>query len=343
MRVWTRSTYTILMAIALPVVAAIIVAITTSGESWLVAVLAGVAIVLTLFFSLFTFQVLIERFAVARSHIVAVVGFPKSGKTTLIVSLFGETFAGKTGLIRMMPKGTQTIERINASLEMLKKGKALGPTKDQDRFAFRALLTVGGVFRRTYKVEFGDFPGDDSEAYAERYGPWLHNTEFFKWVAESDAIVFVIDLGRYLAGNQERIAYIARMSSAIRAAWQYFLDVNDQRTRQARRHPVVLAFNKADLFGVIESRDSNSRESDNFGRMIASLAFGDETPPINVINPQMLEAAQKRVTADFGDLINFLRTEAPKFRVVFTSSFGLENGRLLGITELLRATLPGYS
>lgn len=285
----------------------------------------------------FIYMLIVRQESLPGSHNVAIVGFPQSGKTTLIISLFGETFAGKILPLRLTPRGTKTIERINESLERLQRGQALGPTKDQDRFGFRADVTVRRFpFPRTYKVEFGDFPGVDSQTYSEDYGPWLHNTEFFKWAVDSDAMIFVIDLGRYLSRDELRTAYIARISSALRAAWQHFLDVNEHRIREVRRHPVVLTFTKADLFGVEE----DPHDWDRFEKEIAKLGFGDEIPPIQEIDQEALILGKARVMQDFAELIQYFKGEARTFRVLFTSSFGLADGKRLGIGDLLQAVLP---
>lgn len=280
---------------------------------------------------------LLEKYGLPKSHNVAIVGFPKSGKTTLIVSLFGDIFAGNISPVSATLKGTSTIERVNESLERLERGRALGPTKDQDRFSFRADVSIKKYLNSTtYKVEFGDFPGEDSEKYSNEYGDWLHNTEFFKWVVDSDSIIFVVDLGGYLGRTDKRITYIAKTSSAIRAAWQHFLEFNGQKIKTVRKHPLILVFTKADLFcDSIINQDWNSSEE-----QIKKLGFGYYTPPRMEIEPDALDAGKKQVMQDYAELINYLESEASDFQVIFVSSFGLVNGKRLGINDLLPATLP---
>ncbi|MBE9595145.1 MAG: GTPase domain-containing protein [Proteobacteria bacterium] len=337
---FTKIGKTLLLAVIAMIVAifTIIIAVgeligVFSTEKFIISALAiFVGLVSVLFFQFF-----IQKYSVPWSYNVAIVGFPRSGKTTLLISLFGEIFAGMILPIRITPKGTKTIERINESLEMLKKGQALGPTKDQDRFAFRANLTIRRYhFPRTYKVEFGDFPGDESQVYSEKYGSWLHTTEFFKWVVDSDAIIFVIDLGRYLVRDESRIAYVAQISSALRAAWQHFLDSNEHRIQEVRQHPLVLVFTKADLFGVKKDQDT----WDLIEQEIAKLGFGEDIPPIKEIDHVGLARGEARVIEDFAEVIRYFETEAPNFQVVFTSSFGLLDGKRLGIKDFLMAVLP---
>lgn len=279
------------------------------------------------------------------SYLVATVGFPQSGKTTLIVSLFGEAFAERILGATMRPRGIKTIERVNADLERLKKGLALGPTQDQDRFSFRADIQMGrGLFSKNYKTEFGDFPGHDSETYSEKYGPWLHTTEFFKWAADSDAIIFVVDLGRYLSEISEgRTEYIAKISSAFRAAWQNFLDINEDRQKKVRRHPVILVFTKADLFGVLKEYYHSDKDTTyRLQEEIAKLGFNEKTPPVMEIDHIALIQGKAKTEQDFDELLRYFRKEAPNFHVLFTSSFGLAAGKRLGINELLEAVLSRY-
>jgi hypothetical protein len=285
---------------------------------------------------------LFRQSALPRAHTVAIVGFPKSGKTTLLTSLFGEVFAQRIADLRVVPRGTSVIDRLNHDLKLLETGRALGPTHDQDRFAYRADITMGAFpFLRTYKVEFGDFPGHDSEEYALKYGSWLHTTEFFKWVAESDALVFVVDLGPYLAGPSERRDYVASMSAAIRAAWQHFLDANEHRAARVRRQPLVLAFSKADLLGLMEDTADWDYGVNTFETRVAILGFSEATvPPVFTINPALLAGGERRVRRDFADLISYLQHESRALNTLFVSSFGLCEGRRIGLRELLRAVLP---
>ena len=235
----------------------------------------------------------------------------------------------------MKPRGTQTIERINVSLEMLDLKRPIGPTRDQDRFSFRADVTRGRFFSRTYKIEFGDFRGEESQIYSEEYESDLLNPEFLKWIIESDGLIFVVDIGQYLMNDESRQKYIAKMTKALRGAWQHFLDNNEYRIKKVKRQPLILVFTKADLFGV-------TREPSNWNyieKKIAKFGF-NEVPPIKEIDHYAYEIGKNKVKEDFGELIQYFEREAPNFQVLFTSSFGLLDGKRLGFRDLIMAVLP---
>lgn len=322
--------------------------VTSVSQLFLLTLLVGIltGVLVPMLFLMF------KVFRVEKSYHVAVIGFPKSGKTTLITSLFGEAF--KRNLpVNVTPRGTQTIERINKSLEMLKKGKALGPTRDQDMFAFRADATFGRwPFRSTYRIEFGDFPGKYSEDHYEDKGP-LHNTEFFKWVADSDAMIFVIDLGRYLSRLGSKNGFIAETTASFRAEWQQFLDTNSFRIKEVKRHAVIIVFNKADLMyrysvginlGGIE-RMTDSSKVRQIEEMAARLGFGEDAPPTIEIDGTQFDSDKKIIENEFAELISYFETEVQNTDVVFTSSFATLKGSTsqarIGIGRLFVSVLKG--
>lgn len=281
-----------------------------------------------------------RRFAsLNTSYNVAILGFPRSGKTILLTTLFGEMFANKIG-IRAVPKGDATINTINHYLSQLAKGESLGPTTSTDRTAFTADLTVGGKrLGETYRVEFGDFPGDDYDSYVNQFGPWLHTTPFFRWVLHADAIVFIVDIGRILNPRENRASVVAQESSAIRAAWQHMIDTEEMTGRDFRRLRIVLAFTKADLFQEVKNYNYEESEVEILEDRIFRLGFTD-IPPIRQMDLTALNEGSDEMSEEFSELIGFLRDEVRNLNVIFVSSFGLIEDKRLGLEELLLAVLP---
>jgi len=272
------------------------------------------------------------------AYSVAVVGFPRSGKTTLITAMFGELFAARILGYSVFPRGESTIERINSDLEKLELGKSLGPTKDQDLFAYRAdVIREGFPFSRSYKVEIGDFPGEDSIAFTENYGDWFHQTPYFRWVMEADAFIFVVDLAHALNPVSSR-EYSARISSAVRAAWQRLQENHFQGERTAFLKPVALVFMKADLLGERAEVDAASA-SDEIDFRIMELGSGGRRYRVEV-GDVLLQEGRQHVELLFSELLGYLASQARNFKVIFASAFAYRNGRRLGIPELLAFILP---
>lgn len=300
-------------------------------------IISGIIAGATIAYTLLLFRRLVLDKTLPKAHHIAIVGFKRSGKTTLLTSLFGEIFANKILGIKATPKSKSTIEKINDDLARIELGKSLGPTTDQDLFAYRANISYKSVFwTRTYKVEIGDFPGEISETLAQGSEEWLHNTEYFKWVTEADAFVFVIDLAHYLSDKNKGKAYIAKMSKAIRAAWQNLVNNHEEKLDKLKTKPLVLVFTKADLFGV----STKPTEVDQVTKEITKIGFGEKVPELQELNSKKLSDGQESATQAFNDLIVYLNKENMKFKVLFVSSFGLINNRRLNFTELTKAILP---
>ncbi|MBI1730468.1 GTPase domain-containing protein [Candidatus Acetothermia bacterium] len=303
--------------------------------SWLVSILVAVLAPMLFIAIFFLVRQTLGR-NIPRAWNVAVIGFPKAGKTTLITRLFGELFAGKLK-IQTIIRGKTTIEKINEDLRRLEVGRNLGPTTDQDLFAYRTDITLGqGILKKTYKIQIGDFPGEASEKLAYETEMWFHDTEFFKWVMEADAFLFVVDLAPMLDYRTNR-DYVARVKSAIRAAWQHIEEYYSEGKTDLRYRPVGLVFTKADLF----AHSTVVAIDDDVIRKIERLGFGDDKVFfIKPLTEDELKEGGNYTKDQFEDLISYLNTKVRKMNVIFTSSFSYFNGERLGIKETLETILP---
>jgi hypothetical protein len=272
-----------------------------------------------------------------KSYHVAVVGYPLAGKSTMIASFYDEGFARRLNAT-LRPRGASTIDTVDSMLRKVKSGHAIGPTSDQERFGFRADITWHKYgIPRVYEVEFGDFPGRDSEAYASVKEPWLHKTEFFKWVVDSDAMVMTIDSGHYLLDGNE---YVVLISGALRSFWQHFLDANRDRESQTRRHPLALVITKIDLFAEfaafppIPITDASLRDT------IQDLAFGTYVPPFREMDALLISEVESHIAHDFAELIDYFKHESSDFRLVLLSSYGRVKEYRIGFNDFLAAVMP---
>ncbi|HEW98219.1 MAG TPA: hypothetical protein ENF37_06185, partial [Beggiatoa sp.] len=258
----------------------------------------------------------------------------KSGKTTLITALFGELFAKHVLNISTIPRGVKTIERINTDLAKLEVGEALGPTTDQDLFAYRTDIIRGRFFKQRYKVEIGDFPGEDSQALTESFGEWFHEKPYFKWVMEADAFIFVVDIAQTL-DEQSAKHYAAKMTQATRAAWQRLNEYHIEGDKNLRKKTVLLVFTKSDLFGITP----NAVQEDTILEKIRQLGF-EQIPQSGKIDHDKLKTGIYYTENLFSNLIGYLDKESNQFDYLFVSYFSIVNKTRLGINELVEKILP---
>lgn len=290
-------------------------------DSFSAAVLLGaiVSAIISVYFSL------IARKKLPIAHNIAVIGFPKSGKTTLITSLFAEIFSRRIPSISITPRGEETINRVNDDIARLESGETLGATTDQDIFAYRAEMVTGGsIFSRRYKIEIGDFPGEDSEELSSKDIQWLHDLPYFKWVLNADAFIFVIDSEKVINNKNSKV-YRSQLISSFRAAWHKLKDHHYDGVSKLRHKPIVLAFTKSDLL----TKELTDSLNNNVGQHNL-----DSSTEENKTTSPLLE--------EYSDLIEFFKSETTRFNVVFSSSFAKDpsSGVRIGSKKLLRGILP---
>lgn len=272
---------------------------------------------------------------------VAIIGYPKSGKTTLIVSLFQEIFKQRIQGVKATLKGESTIERINDLIERKEKGLVVGPTNDQTMFAYRTNIEVGkGFSLQEYKVEFGDYPGEFSEKVVNsEYFNIFRKSEFFKWCSEADAFIFIIDVGKYIL-SQNKKEFVAEMSKLIRQSLQHFMDNNYLRAKDKKLGPTLLIFNKMDLANYYWSDDWGTIIPD-YNQNIHKFAYSeDKNPPIRSLSEEKYFKLSNILEDTFRDLIVYMKSECKQFNILFTSSFGLVKDELPDIQKVLKFILP---
>ncbi len=270
---------------------------------------------------------LIARKKLPLAHNIAVVGYPRSGKTTLITALFAEIFSRNISSISITPRGEETIKRINDDIARLESGRELGPTTDQDLFAYRAeMLTGKSIFAKRYKIDIGDFPGEDSKDLATKEVEWLHELPYFKWVLNADAFIFVIDSADIALENNS-LDYRSKITSSFRAAWQKLKDHHYDGMKRLINNPVVIVFSKIDL--LVDNMPTSREASKN-------------VPEVKVFSEEQLEPVKSKLMMDYNDLIKYFKSETKQFNVVFNSSFAKDkrDGIRVGAKKLLRSVLP---
>jgi hypothetical protein len=179
------------------------------------------------------------------SLVISLLGFPNSGKTVFLTVLFNELQAADRPTITFSPYGIETVEQVARNLNTLFSGSWLGSTSPSGVFFFRANAAIASrVFRRRFKIEIGDYAGEHMKEFDTKDERWLHKTEYFKYVVQSDAIFLVIDTEVLLSKSRLEVE---TMQNAMIAALQLLLESKGVGLERKLQAPLALLFMKVDL------------------------------------------------------------------------------------------------
>jgi hypothetical protein len=280
---------------------------------------------------------------IVQPYNVAVIGLPRSGKTTLITSMFQVIFFQRFFANRLVPRGSETIDRVNKNLETIQLGRALGPTAEQDLFAYRVDKRVSiGLFKRTYRIAIGDFAGEYSDKLAdEKNYKAIYETTFFRWVMEADAYIFVLDMAAYLRDQQN---YIARVGSEFRAAWQRLVDYHLEGEKNIRNKKIAVVINKCDVIARnMDYKASDNKASDN---LVWQLGFSNDVPSLIRVSPMTRDIIEHEASSAFATVIEFFENQSRAVKVIAASSFALSDNlppredAPLGVRSLIEFIMP---
>ena len=176
---------------------------------------------------------------------IALLGHPSAGKTVYLTVLFDELQRSQVPGIRFAPYGQETVERLATDITILGKGGWLPRTESGSVFYYRAYATLtGGLVRKRFKLEIGDFAGERLGELDSADEKWLHKTEYFKYVIQSEAVLFAIDAHKLWTGPQ---TLVEETQNAFVAALQILAEAKGVTENRKLRAPVCLLFLKADL------------------------------------------------------------------------------------------------
>ena len=278
------------------------------------------------------------------SYRIAVIGFPRAGKTTLITVFFRQLLnRERREHVSIVPRGSSTIEKTNDDYAKLDRREKLGKTTDQELFAYRCNMEIGKWLKQRYKIEIGDFPGEDSEEFAKHFNNKFHKTPYFKWMMEADAFMILFDIAGLL--QNETIAKKNKIDfeSAIRIAWQNVAQYHYESKRNLKNKPVVLVFAKSDLFNFL---DKEMLLADAISKKVQQWGF-DEIPDVCEMDNEKLKNSMKQVEELFEDFIDYFNYESNQFNIVFASAFSWpgdsDKNERLGMKKLIEKILPAES
>ncbi len=261
------------------------------AREWFVPLLSSV--IATLLFTIFSsvFSVIGRN---PTTFTVSLLGFPRSGKSVYLTVLFDELQRGHADGVDFRPYGLESAERVGENLNCLMSGTWLLPTEPGSVFYYRAIASIRGVLRRVYKIEIGDFAGESMQELEPSSDIWLHKTSYFRYVIQSDAIVFAVDLQVLLAGNRQKTE---EMQNAFVTALNILIEAKSSSRETVLEVPLALVFMKCDLltdeFGEQKAIETMSRLFDVCRRrctrfrhfFASSTGVLEESVPKSVLSP----------------------------------------------------------
>jgi len=176
---------------------------------------------------------------------ISLLGFPRSGKTVYLTTLFDALQRESRDGLRFVPYGRETIEEVTSNLNLLAEGVWLPRTPPGNVFFYRANAVISGpLLRRRLKIEIGDYAGERMEEMNPSSSRWLHKTDYFKYAVQSDAVMLALDTQVILSADpSER----EQMQNAFVAAVQVLAEEKGATEDRKLRAPVALLFMKYDV------------------------------------------------------------------------------------------------
>ena len=181
---------------------------------------------------------------------ISLLGFPDSGKTVFLTVLFDSLMSAGEPEVAFWPYGTETVERIGADLGALMRGEWLPRTAPGQVFFYRANSRVGtGLVARRHKIEIGDYAGEHIHEFDTDHERWLHKTDYYKYVLQSNIVLLSVDCDTVLGATR---AEIREMENSFIAALHLLIENKGVPVGRKFGAPVALIFMKADLATSID-------------------------------------------------------------------------------------------
>jgi hypothetical protein len=260
--------------------------------------------------------------------IISLIGYPSCGKTVYISVLFREFITRKISNISFLPYGLETNEQIAHNWNLLTSGKWLPPTKNDEKFPYSAVASVGqGLFADRYTIQMRDFAGENISIFNTnneliREERWLHKSKYFKNFAESDVIFLAIDgqeiLDALISKDNHKIA---ETENSMIAALNMVREYKSVSIGNKMRIPVGIIFMKWDLITNYTNKlTEKSADSEEQFSLISSS---------KELNQYM-------------NLITFCKNNCKNFEIFYVSSIGYLAEGGLPPTELapINVTTP---
>lgn len=197
------------------------------------------------FLTYFVFSFVTLLNTVPKTFSLSILGIPRPGKTVYLNVLFDQLQQGNVKNIQFSPYGHDTIERVLSNLNVLTSGRWLPPTEPGTVSYYRANTSIKRLpLNKQFKIELADYAGEHIGEFDSSTEMWLHKSDFFNYVTQSEGLMLAMDVEYIL---REAPANVEKMQNAYVAAIQILVEKKGQSGGQKLNIPVTLLFMKSDL------------------------------------------------------------------------------------------------
>jgi len=180
---------------------------------------------------------------------ISLLGFPNSGKTVFLTVLFDQINSRRLNGIFFSPWGRETNEKYQEDLLTIKNGAWLQCTSADSVFPYLIKASEKGILGRRYKIEVADYAGEYTKEFDIRSEKWLHRTEYFNYVTQSDAVFLSIDCSLLKTAKHQNkdIIEMQTMENAFIVALQMLIEEKRVKVGKKLKTPLAIVFMKYDL------------------------------------------------------------------------------------------------
>ena len=154
-----------MLVFSLTIMSALAVATTSIAGNDIPPFLIATIFVSAGVFSSLLFAIIFTRMGPPSPHNIAFIGFRRSGKTTLLMTMLSELLLFRVSRVSATLRGKRTIRQVTEYMKRINLRRAVGRTTQRSQFPYEANITQRGLLGRSFKMSFGDFPGERSEEY----------------------------------------------------------------------------------------------------------------------------------------------------------------------------------
>ena len=148
-------------------------------------------------------------------YYIAVLGYPRSGKTIFITSFLNHLIREKIPGCKPIKLEDKTAKRFTYNINYLSSRLPFDQSNEDSVFPYIVDISKGTLnLKKYYKIQIGDFSGDNSAQISEGYRQWFHKSSSFLWAMQANAFIFVVDLAEVLAQYDDDF-YCEKVSDGI--------------------------------------------------------------------------------------------------------------------------------